>query len=216
MLKRRAVVIGSLALALSAAPAFAGTGRDNPRNGPHSQPNGVSSPAVRTLNAADITRESNPDSHASTSSTTTGPMSQAAFIRDTAQNDMAEVQLGALAQQKTQSEALKKFAGRMVEDHGDNELQLRSVAHKEHVNWPQSIRPAQQQFERRLLSLNGHAFDQAYIDAIVKDQQEAIARFQKESAGAVRPDMKKYVQKSLPKLEKDLALAKKAQQQVGA
>ena len=51
------------------------------------------------------------------------------FVEDAAKGGMAEVQLGQLAAQKAQSDDVKKFGQRMVDDHGKANDKLKQIGH---------------------------------------------------------------------------------------
>jgi putative membrane protein len=59
------------------------------------------------------------------------------------------------------------------------------------------------------------AFDRAYINAMLKDHQEDVAEFRKESRTGKDSDIKGFASSTLPTLEHHLAMAQQAQQQLG-
>src|SRR5579863_9201352 len=56
------------------------------------------------------------------------------FVRGAAEGGMAEIELGKLAQERGQSEEVKKFGQRMVEDHTKANEELKQIATREKIN----------------------------------------------------------------------------------
>jgi putative membrane protein len=57
-----------------------------------------------------------------------GPGADKAFVKKAMEGNMAEVQMGQLALQKSSDDQVKQFAQRMVDDHGKMQDQLKPVA----------------------------------------------------------------------------------------
>ena len=138
-----------------------------------------------------------------------GANPDAAFAKKAAQGNMAEVALGKVAQQNAQSDDVKKFAQRMVDDHGKAEEDLEGVASKANITLPTDVNAQQKAEQQRLEKLNGAAFDRAYMAMMVKDHTKDVAEFKKEAntAGA-NSDLKDYAQRTYPTLEDHLTNAK--------
>src|SRR5512138_630536 len=58
------------------------------------------------------------------------------FIEEAAVGGLAEVELGRLAQQKSQTTQVKEFASRMVRDHGKANDELKEIAESKGVQMP--------------------------------------------------------------------------------
>jgi putative membrane protein len=138
------------------------------------------------------------------------PSSDQEFIAKAAQANIAEVELGKLAQSKASSNEVKNFASRMVSDHQQALNDLKGVAEKEKVAFPTTADPKSHALKDRLEKLSGPAFDRAYIDAMVKDHRADIAEFKAQSQKATDPDVKQYAINMLPTLEDHLKMAESA------
>src|SRR5690348_7083286 len=110
-----------------------------------------------------------------------GSNSDALFVKNAAQGNMAEVNLGKLATQNGQSEDVKKFGQRMVDDHSKAEQDLEGVASKNNLTLPTDVNAQQKAEQQRLEKLNGAAFDRAYMGMMVKDHIKDVAEFKKEA-----------------------------------
>ena len=63
------------------------------------------------------------------------------FAMEAAQGGLAEVELGKLATQKGQSDKVKQFGQRMVDDHTNANNQLKSLAQKDNITLPTDTTP---------------------------------------------------------------------------
>jgi putative membrane protein len=143
------------------------------------------------------------------SSSKTGGSSDAQFAKNAAQGNMAEVALGKLAAQNAQSDDVKKFGQRMVDDHTKAEQDLEGIASKNNLTLPTDVSPAQKAEQQRLEKLKGAAFDRAYMQMMVKDHVKDVAEFKKESNDtAANSDLRDYAKRTYPVLDDHLTNAK--------
>ena len=120
------------------------------------------------------------------SSTAQITMSDNSFVRQAAQANYAEVQLGKLAEEKGTNQLVKDFGQRMVTDHSKANDELKPIAAKDDVALPNKMDLKDQALYNRLSKLSGGQFDRAYIHAMVRDHQSDIAEFRGESERAKR------------------------------
>jgi putative membrane protein len=129
------------------------------------------------------------------------------FLRDAALGGMAEVELGKLAESKAQSDRVKAFARRMVEDHGKANDRLAALAKDAGSAPPSELDSEHQAIRKRLEGLSGIAFDRAYIDAQVAEHQTAAQLFEWEIAAAHNPAVKNFAATTLPIIHDHLETA---------
>jgi putative membrane protein len=132
------------------------------------------------------------------------------FVMKAAQGGMAEVELGKLAAEKASADAVKQFGQRMVTDHGKANDELKTLAANKKVTLPSDIAPEDKALRDRLTKLSGHAFDQAYIKAMVADHVKDVNAFKMEAKGGADADVKAWAAKTLPTLEDHLKMAREA------
>jgi putative membrane protein len=114
------------------------------------------------------------------------------FVRKALQGGDAEVQLGQLAQQKSQSEDVKQFAQKMVHDHTElGDKVMKPVAQQLGVKEPKGISKKGKQLVASLNQLSGPQFDQEYIKAMVKDHKQDLKDFKSEAEMSQNPTVKK-------------------------
>lgn len=132
-----------------------------------------------------------------------------AFAKNAAQGNMAEVALGKVAQQNAQSDDVKKFGQRMVDDHGKAQQDLEGVASKANITLPTDVNAQQKAEQQRLEKLNGAAFDRAYMAMMVKDHTKDVTEFKKEANNpSANDDLKDFAKRTYPTLEDHLTNAK--------
>jgi len=136
------------------------------------------------------------------------------FIKEASEANQSEVALGELAQSKTQNPAVKRFAEMMVRDHSQNNQQLQPLAASHSVTVPTTLDAKQQKEQSRLEQLSGSQFDQEYVKLMLRDHQKDIAKFEKASQ-IDDPQVKQYVQTTLPTLRQHLQHAKRTAQVIG-
>ena len=125
------------------------------------------------------------------------------FITKASAGGRAEVELGQLAQGKASSDAVKQFGQRMVEDHGAANQELMQLAENKGMQLDDKT-PKPDRLLTRLSKLQGPEFDREYVKAMVKDHKQDVAEFRRMHSGAVDPNLKAWVDKTLPTLEDHL------------
>lgn len=156
-------------------------------------------------------------SSASTKGKKAGGSSDAQFAMKAAQGNMAEVALGKLATQNGQSDDVKKFGQRMIDDHGKAEQDLEGIASKDNLTLPKKVNAQQKAEEQRLSKLNGAAFDRAYMRLMVQDHTKDVAEFRKESnSSAANSDLRDFAKRTYPTLQDHLTMAKSIKNAMGS
>jgi putative membrane protein len=138
------------------------------------------------------------------------------FIQKAAEANQTEVELGQLAQQKAASDAVKQFGQRMVQDHSNANKELMQLAENKGVKLDGKLGKQHAQLRDRLAKLQGAQFDREYVKAMVKDHKQDVAEFRKMHSGAVDPNLKAWVDKTLPTLEDHLKTIEGIQSQMAS
>ncbi len=128
--------------------------------------------------------------------------SQAAII------GKAEIELGQIALKNTQDANVQKYAQRLVKDHSAADKKLKAIAAKENLQLPQSLDPEHEALKTKLQGLKGEDFDRAYVSAMAKGHDKAIALFESASQQPQMPsDLKQFAASTLPTLEEHKQMA---------
>ncbi len=132
------------------------------------------------------------------------PSPDAKFYKSAAEGGIAEVELGNLAQQKSNNPGVKEFGAMMVKDHTAANEKLKSIAATKNISLPTSAGLGQMATKAKLEVLSGETFDKSYIKGMIKDHEEDIALFKKEAQAGRDPDAKAFAQAALPTLRAHL------------
>jgi putative membrane protein len=148
-------------------------------------------------------------------SSTTATSDQS-FLKEAAAGGLAEVELGQLAAEKSSNPEVKKFAERMVTDHGKANDQLKEIAAQKGIELPTEPSAKHKATKERLSKLSGDEFDKAYMSNMLSDHKKDVAAFRKESTEGKDPVLKEFATKTLPTLEEHLKDAESISPKVSA
>ena len=112
-----------------------------------------------------------------------------AFVETFMESDAAEVQLGQLAQEKSQSDDVKQFGQKMVENRKRLDEQLKPIADRLAIHEPKEPSKKDRQLIAKLEGLSGPQFDEEYIKAVVKDHRQDVKEFKSASQSAQDPNL---------------------------
>jgi putative membrane protein len=132
----------------------------------------------------------------------------AKYMREIAQANMAEVQAGKLGASKASSDEVKKFAQHMVDDHGKQLAEVRSMAKAKGMKLPNTPAKKHQDAMKKLASASGGEFDKAFMQQMVKDHEDALKLVQATSKNAKDKELKAAARKATPAIQEHLEMAK--------
>jgi putative membrane protein len=160
---------------------------------PGAEPSSASSPHQREVTeGSKMTKAVTPESF----------VSQAAII------GKAEIELGQMAIKNTQDENVRAYAQRMVKDHSAADKKLQAIAAKENLQLPQTLDKEHESLKTKLQGLKGEDFDRAYVQAMAKGHDKAVALFESASQQPQMPeDLKQFAASTLPTLEQHKEMA---------
>jgi putative membrane protein len=123
------------------------------------------------------------------------------FLQMAAQGNMAEVDLGRLAQEKGASAEVKAFGEHMEMDHEMVRAHLTRLAQKLGVRLPFFVEDAQHQTYEKLEGLSGADFDREFAQVMVDDHAKTLQAFRDEAAYGFDPDVRDFAARQLPTLQ---------------
>ena len=128
------------------------------------------------------------------------------FIKDAIEGNLAEVQVGELAQQKGASQDVKDFGATLARDHAAANEKAKQAAQSVGVTPPTKPGVKQKMMYHELSALSGERFDRRFIAGMVKDHEDDIAKYEKEAQSGSGP-VADYAKQILPDLRKHLQIA---------
>jgi putative membrane protein len=135
------------------------------------------------------------------------------FVQKAVVGGLAEVQLGKMAAEHAASPDVKQFGQRMVDDHGKANQELIALVEQKGIAVPTTLDRKHQQEANRLATLQGAAFDRAYIQHMVKDHEEDVRLFRTQARQGKDPELKHFAANTLSTLEAHLKMAQSLAQQ---
>lgn len=130
------------------------------------------------------------------------------FLMKAAMMDMAEIQTGRLAVSQGASESVRQFGQRMIDDHTRTSQQLMQMASAAGFAPPQTLDSKHRAAADKLARQTGAAFDRAYMKQMVKDHQEAVSLYQRQSTRGTMPELRAFAAATLPALQEHLTMAR--------
>ena len=129
------------------------------------------------------------------------------FSKAAIEGDIAEIDVGKLAQEKGQSEAVKQFGAMLVKDHGAHKAKAEEVASQLGVTPPTGSSFGEKATYAKLKLLSGESFDRSFAKSMVKDHQGDIKEYQKEASKS--DPAGQLAKETLPTLRKHLQAAQR-------
>jgi putative membrane protein len=133
-----------------------------------------------------------------------------AFIKEAVQGNLAEVQLGELAAQRTENEAVRKFGETLRTEHQAALKRATNVAKSLKVEPPTEPTTEARGFYEGLSQLSGSEFDAAFVSHMITAHEAEIAKYSR-NANSNNDAVATMVADALPKLKAHLAAAQALQ-----
>jgi putative membrane protein len=130
------------------------------------------------------------------------PKGEQIFLDDAASIGRAEMRLGQLALEKSDTPRIRQLGQTMLDDHRTARDRLQLIAASERLRLPPEPTPAQQATYRQLAALAGADFDRAYLDQLKSDQLETLALYREEAQNGRDPQLRAFAQEMLPVVQR--------------
>jgi putative membrane protein len=137
------------------------------------------------------------------------------FLRNAIRGDIAEVQMGQLAEQKSQDPDVKALGQMLVADHGQARTEAETVAKTMKIHIPTAATKQATTEYQKLSGLSGKAFDQEFANFMVTAHNKDITMFQTEAKSGTDAAAQ-LAQRTAPVLQKHLEMAQALVKKLGA
>jgi len=138
------------------------------------------------------------------------------FLKAVANANMSEVQFGEVAKARAANPYVKQMGQHMIDDHSKNLEQVKQLAAKKNITLPSALNQEEQNKKAQFEKLSGPEFDQAYMKDMVEDHTKDVAEFEHAANSIKDPDVKSYVEQTLPTLRAHLKVAREVNDRVNA
>lgn len=128
------------------------------------------------------------------------------FVTKATQGSLAEVEMGKLAQQRSQDPAVKKFAAQMVKDHEKAREQLTAIAGAKDLTVSTQLDGEHSTIMHRLGTKPPSEFDSEYGKQMIEAHEKAVMLYS-DAAALQDKELVAYAKKMLPTIEQHQQLA---------
>lgn len=127
------------------------------------------------------------------------------FLKEAIEGNLAEVQMGELAQKNGGSDGVRSFGQMLQKDHADANQKATAAANNLGMAPPTAPNAKQKAAHDRMAKLSGPAFDRAFAKHMVQDHKKDIKEYEKEAK--MSDAAGSYAKEALPTLHKHLESA---------
>ncbi len=152
-----------------------------------------------------------------TSSTATARLSadEREWMEDLAHANLAVIDTGRLALDKSQNTRVRSFAQQMVDEHQRAQQELQQLAQQKQIALPSEADFQHKAIATALRLLSGELFDKQYIrQAGVNDHRRSVDLLQKVQRSAQDPELKALAGQLLPTVQRHLEMAREMDRQM--
>lgn len=132
------------------------------------------------------------------------------YLRDRASTLMADVRAGELASHQAQTELVRAFAYRLVNDHKRSLEKVRKLAAARQVALPAAPDDRDLKTVTELEGLSGNTFDERYIKRAIRQHKAGTKVDRQRSHGSKDPELRALATASFEVEDVHLALANRA------
>ena len=129
------------------------------------------------------------------------------FATAAAQSDLYEITSSKLALERSDSQAVQAFAQKMIHDHSETTAHLKPIAKAMGLTPPKQTAAVARLNIDYLTTLQGDAFDTAYLEQQTVSHEAAVGAFEIASKTAQNGELKAFAQKYLPVIQMHLKMA---------
>lgn len=135
-------------------------------------------------------------------------MDAADFVDEATAKGIAEIETAKLAIEQGQSEEIKSFAERMIEDHTKMNEELKQLAQQKNLEVSDDATLTDQAKAMILEMRDGESFDSHYASNQVNAHEQTIELFERASQNLADEELRELATESLETLREHLAKAK--------
>ncbi|GGF16624.1 DUF4142 domain-containing protein [Flavobacterium limi] len=130
------------------------------------------------------------------------------FLVDAAEIDLAEIEIGKLAQTKSTNAEVKKFGKMLVDEHTKSAAEVKTIAGSKNISLPTALTEEGKDEYDKLNEKSGVDFDKKFADMMVDGHEKAIDKFTKAAETANDAEIKTWASKNVSTLTAHLQHAK--------
>ena len=137
------------------------------------------------------------------------------FATKAAADNMAELELARVAQQRASGDEVKDYAATLLEDHQKAGEELKKISEEQKLTLPSELPPEAEKAKEELSALSGDAFDRAYVEQMITDHEKAVQLFEEEAAKGQNEALKQFASSKVQTLRMHLDRARQLEREMG-
>jgi putative membrane protein len=126
----------------------------------------------------------------------------ATFVYEVVETNYSEIKLAELGNQKSRNPEIKRMAEMLQTDHTSSLNELKTIAQAKAISVPVQEADASRRRVEKLSEESNSDFDKAWLDEMISIHDQSIDRFEKRLDDTEDPELKAFVEKTLPVLKK--------------
>lgn len=135
------------------------------------------------------------------------------FIKEASADNQFEIQLSRFVEKQAQDPQVKELAQRLVQDHKQAQQQLQEIAQGMNMQLPSQLEQWQQDKLQAMQQKHGKHLEMHYTFGQVGDHTTDLLSYRYEAEHGENAQVKQYAEKTIPVLERHLAMAQQAAEQ---
>jgi putative membrane protein len=143
------------------------------------------------------------------------PLTDTTFVDKVVSSNMAEIEMGRIAHARAQSDEVRRFAARMVQDHSKAYQDLIPIVSEQRIAIPEKCMPEHAKVIQHFASAAVRNFDQEYMKHMVESHEKGVDLFTRATKEITNERLKGYAEKTLPVVKEHLKVAKEVYVKVG-
>lgn len=157
------------------------------------------------------------------------------FVKEAVSDGLMEVQMAKIATEKSQNARVKDLAQMIQQDHQEANSRLQELVRTNNMEVPQDMLNKHKAKVNELSNVPQEEFDSRFVEMMIENHRKAINKFQDTSnisrgggksadtapsaeqdgtAGKMDPELKEWINETLPVLKKHLQHAEEVQSQI--
>ena len=129
------------------------------------------------------------------------------FVSKALEGDQSEIEMGDLAEQKSQSSDVKQLAQKLVNDHTQmSDKWFKPLAEQMGVSVPKGPSKKDKKMAEKMEALSGPEFDSQYLTMMIRDHKKDLKDFQDEANAAQDQNVKQVAQQGATLISQHLQL----------
>ena len=136
------------------------------------------------------------------------------YLVAAAETDLAEIELGKLAQSKGTDADVKALGKMMVDQHTKASADTKALADKKQISLPAAVTDKGKEEYEDLNKKSGKDFDEKFASMMIDGHKDAISKIEKAAEKATDPEIKAWAANMLPTLKMHLQHAETVQEKL--